>query len=405
MQFTTIQQLMEALGVSVYPKRWEGLYAQAVETWQRDENPLLHPEYYRQLQQSYGVLPDFLQIYQSAAGQVAKNPALALFFTLLCRAMEDRALIQEDIAQLELPQAPAGQPTLGYDMLTALVMLQSVPENYRELTRRGVPEADRDFALRAPEYNVTGGVLKGRPCLEHFGYYQKAYDCRMHRFGRLEYEFPKAFAGGHVFAHRDGQLAVLADGQRFHAGGQVLGSRGFTQEEGAFTAAYRETENAFIGHRYDENGCAGAVPVALEKDLWRKVLSPADSVVGIHIPGGYVHGPLTEQRVSDSLEQARQVLSECYPDYRYQAFFCHSWLVDPTLGRLLEGSNLHSFCRRFLPFGTQVSGGMSVWDYVFGVDRATPVPDLPENTSLQRRIKKWYLQGGMIRNMSGIILP
>lgn len=402
---TSLPELMQRLSVRRYPHRWEGFFAEAVECMQQDGNPLLHPEHYQYLQAQYGVLPDFLEIYQNAAAEVAKIPELALFFTLLCRALRDRDQIQKDISCLEMPQAPAGQLTLPYDMLTALSMLQSVPDNYAELIRRGVPEADRDFALRAPEFNVTGGVLKGRPCLEHFDYYQKAYDCRLHRFGRLEYEFPKFFDGAFVFGDARGNKVLLANGQTFHKSGQVLGTRGFSEPEGAFIAGILETDTAFAGFAFDTNGCAGSTTVTLPKTQWKLMLKPGDPVVGIHIPGGYVHGPLTEEKVSDSLQQAREVLQRCYSDYGWKAFFCHSWMIDPTVGDLLpEGSNLHSFNRRFAAFGAEPCSGESVYDYVFGAAKSVLPADLPANSTLQKQIKNWYVQGGIIRDMHGIIL-
>lgn len=401
---SSLEKLMARLGVTQYPTRWEKIYEEALETYQKDQNPLLHPEYYKKLHLQYGVLPDFLEIYQNAAVEVAKNKDLALFFTLLCRAMQDRSDILADIRQLEMPQAPAGQATLPYDMLTALVMLQSVPDNFKDLTRRGVPEADRDFALRAPEYCVTGGVLKGRPCLEHFDYYQRAYDCRLHRFGRLEYEFPRVVSGCYAFQNDAGEKILLADGQNFHRSGQVLGTRGFTEEEGAFTAFVEETDAAFIGYPFNKKGCGENHRVTLLKSQWRCLVKPGDPVVGIHIPSTYVHGPLTEERVEASQEQAKGVLLRCYPDYDWRAFFCHSWLVDPTVGDLVsEGSNLHSFNRRFVPFPGESCVGESVYDFVFGVDKNTPAESLPDKTTLQKQIKSWYLQGGIIRDMSGLI--
>jgi hypothetical protein len=46
---------------------------------------------------------------------------------------------------------------------------------------------------------------------------------------------------------------------------------------------------------------------------------------------------------------------------------------------------------------------MSVYDYVFGADHKLSVQELPAETSLQKKVKQLYLQGGIIRDTQGVI--
>ena len=107
----TIDTLMSRLGCAKFPERWRDIYSDAVSILEKDENPLLHPEYYDELHEKYQVFESTLEYYKKAAEGISKNEELSLFFCLLCRALRDRATIQRDIAEMEIPTAPEGEGT------------------------------------------------------------------------------------------------------------------------------------------------------------------------------------------------------------------------------------------------------------------------------------------------------
>ncbi|WP_306214848.1 acyltransferase domain-containing protein, partial [Actinoplanes sp. RD1] len=67
--------------------------------------------------------------------------------------------------------------------------------------------------------------------------------------------------------------------------------------------------------------------------------------VGLHIPEA---GPLTPAAIDASLDEGRAFFPRHFPQERYDAFACGSWLLDPQLREYLpEESNIIRFQRRF----------------------------------------------------------
>ena len=86
----------------------------------------------------------------------------------------------------------------------------------------------------------------------------------------------------------------------------------------------------------------------------------------------------------------------------YKAFYCGSWLLDHSLIDLLgRDANISKFSARFTTFGVK-SAGLSPLNFVFHLPKDTKIEELPENSRLQRILKKHYLDGKAIYDMHGI---
>jgi len=113
-------------------------------------------------------------------------------------------------------------------------------------------------------------------------------------------------------------------------------------------------------------------------------------VMGVHIPSDAV---LTDANVDESLKMAEEFFAKHYPDYADVEYSCYSWLMAPKLKELLdEDSNIVHFQNRF-HVHTEDREPLSVLEWVFKVKPDTAFADLPEKTSLQRKIKALLLQG------------
>ena len=123
----------------------------------------------------------------------------------------------------------------------------------------------------------------------------------------------------------------------------------------------------------------------------------SDIVIGIHIPSDVDFSP---SAIDDSLATARQFFSNHYPELSNAEYRCHSWLLDRQLKVMLnENSNILSFQNRFEIFDEgEVGTDFIEWLYN---TKSTDYAALPENTSLQRNMKKHILFGGIIRNAYG----
>lgn len=114
--------------------------------------------------------------------------------------------------------------------------------------------------------------------------------------------------------------------------------------------------------------------------------------VSIHIPSDAV---LEKQALTASYEDAKKFLKDYYPEYENAEFVCDSWLLAPGLKECLDsGSRILYFqgCFEVLHVKEDVNEFLE-WIYL---RTDLPYEELPENTSLQRRVKDYLLSGGKI---------
>lgn len=122
--------------------------------------------------------------------------------------------------------------------------------------------------------------------------------------------------------------------------------------------------------------------------------------INLHIPSDADFAP---QAVDNSIECARIFFAEYYPEIADKKYYCHSWLLDDKLKEMLsEKANIINFQKRFEIYDEgEVGTEFIAWLYN---TRTTDYNLLPENTSLQRNVKKYLLSGGKIRSSYGRLL-
>lgn len=125
-----------------------------------------------------------------------------------------------------------------------------------------------------------------------------------------------------------------------------------------------------------------------------------EKAIGVHIPSD---ADLSKQSVDDSLEMAKVFFRTYYPDYKYTRYTCDSWLLSPALKELLpETSNILSFGGRF-DIIEEDREAKDCMEWLFQVPADTDYEKLPEKTSLQKKAKKWLLDGGTIGVAYGVM--
>lgn len=121
-------------------------------------------------------------------------------------------------------------------------------------------------------------------------------------------------------------------------------------------------------------------------------------VLAVHIPAGE---PLRREELRVSLRNAVSFFAAFEPN-DYAAFCCHSWLLAKELPALLNpDSGILHFQSLFTVYDEDYSDPQAE-ERVFGQVHAN-VSDYPENTSLQRSLKRFLLQGGRIGMGYGVI--
>ncbi|MDT9694578.1 acyltransferase domain-containing protein [Streptomyces sp. P17] len=122
-------------------------------------------------------------------------------------------------------------------------------------------------------------------------------------------------------------------------------------------------------------------------------LDPDTPCLNLHIPD--FHGPLTPAACDRSLELAREFFARHFPEERYSAAMCHSWLLDPQLKRYLPAdSNLVRFQGRFrIGRADGEEADTEPVQFVFG-DPDLPVEGLPRRTAVERAVGDHLRAGG-----------
>lgn len=397
----TYADFLSSLDLEALPTRWEELFPSAVAEFDTCGCRLTESDWYERLHERYGMLDGLLEHYNAAAAAVKKNEALSLLLLLLAKAQEDRACIGAELKQFTFPKAKPGDDPLAFAMLGALAITAMADYCHDLLCARHIPQHHIDTVLRTPEVTVRKNLAKtGQPSCEPimFLWNQNLIDGKLFRLGRLEIHLLESFGGcARVFGNLQGETISLAEGITFHRSGYALGSLHFEDEDGSFEGTITETDTYYEGYPYRADGTASPKKIRLLKLEWQCVLSREDPVIKLHIPAG---GGLTEEAVEDSLRQGREFSATYFPDFRYKAFSCYSWLCDPQIIPFVGAdSNIGRFCRRFHPL-TVRSSGRSVFRFVFD-DEELPVEAIPENTRLSRALKQHYQSGKAVYDMRG----
>ena len=401
----SLDELTKALNIAKYPARWNELYDTVMDDYEKNGCIYATPEYYEALNAKYGMFPNFLDDFKNAAAEMSKNDLLCRAFALLCESMKDREKFASEYGDIDPPKTSDGSYRIEYEMLTGLAAVSLADYTYSLLKARNLPENQVLYAMRVFENMVKTYKMRndGRAGAMSFIWYQLAVDAKLYETTRLQIEVGARFTSkAIVFENENGETLALARDVVVHRSGYILGSAGFEDEDGSFEADIEETDEAYIGHAYRKYGLVSAEKVKLDKKIWKKLIEPGAPVVGLHIPPG---GGMTDELISRSFEETKELLAKYFPEFDYKAFVCGSWLMDDQLCDLLgEDKNISKFCARFDKIGRK-SAGRGVFSFVYLLPNTSSVDysALPENTSLERILKKHYLDGKAIYEMYGYI--
>ncbi len=401
----TISELMLATNCEKWPERWNEIYDHEMDYYEKFGCELADPTHYDKLEAKYDMFEELLDDYKLAASEIAKDDNFCRLLALVAACIRDRGNVKEDLKVFSPPKTPDGSLNIKYDMFSSLVMCEMVDYTYGILTARKLPREHVLYGMRCNNGMIRTFKARnnGAPGSMSWTWYQLSVDAKLFGIGRLQMEmFAKFTSKAVVFANADGENVALANEARFHRDGMSLGSRNYTDEEGAWDAFIEETDDAWTGYPYTESGFAKKEKITLKKSEWTKVLEPADPVVSVHIPPG---GGMTDELVSESFAQTKAFIDEYFPDFKYKGFICGSWLMDPQLVDLLgEKTNIAKFCKRFKPICVK-SAAQGIFSFVFLKYHTSNVniEELPEGTTLERKVKQHYLDGKAIYEMIGYI--
>ncbi|MCM1135222.1 MAG: acyltransferase domain-containing protein [Clostridium sp.] len=160
----------------------------------------------------------------------------------------------------------------------------------------------------------------------------------------------------------------------------------------------------FVGEHMESYGCYGFdrewwTPRQLSGLLYRigeleyEMTAEEDGKrVYLHIPSD---ARLTREEIEKSLKLAKQFFEEKFSEYASADILCESWLLSPTLKETLSsGSHILEF-QKYFEIKSSETEECEFMTWVFKRPDL-PLADLPENTSLQRKLKAYLLAGGKV---------
>ena len=354
------------------------------------------------LERDYGMLGEYYAPVLRCMEEISANEALRTYTDAVVSYLY--AVPLKEGAALSIA-IPSDEEIAPYYLLTVLCGV--IPRGIEEYRARGFSEAEihtllsndiRERVALAEDFSGEKGLPRGA-----FGWLLHYATARIFRAGIFNVT-PRPLASYEpaiLLRHRkSGVYALVLTRGEFHRTGRMLGSGANKDEEGAFSAEFCETEDAFFGRRIAKDG-SRALPEAYEypKREWECIAREGDGIVGIHIPRG---AALTLENIQKSYAEAWRLSRERYPEEDVRAIHCATWMLDPQLKELVgEDSKLAGFLDTFLKY--PVGGdGSAVYYFVFQT-RTESLCDLPERTSLQRKIKQLYLDGGCIYITGGFV--
>ena len=128
-------------------------------------------------------------------------------------------------------------------------------------------------------------------------------------------------------------------------------------------------------------------------------VSNDEKIISLHIPSD---ANLQKEAVAESIHDFFEFRKMFFPDWVDAKIYCESWMLSPALKELMdENSNILQFQNLFIEEKTDYNS-MAVLDWVFPGYHAVS-EELPENTSLQRKMKRHLLEGGKIGWTTGYV--
>ena len=131
------------------------------------------------------------------------------------------------------------------------------------------------------------------------------------------------------------------------------------------------------------------------------ITTPGAKVLSVHIPR--TGGPLLDEEAEESFKMSKVFFKKYFHDFDYKCYFCHSWLLDPTLRKLLKpDSNIVKFLDRFDVTETNESeSGLRI---IFGGDTTYEnVLEKTPQTGLQKSAYEYIKNGGKLLEGFGFI--
>lgn len=391
---TELRRIADIVGVGEYPQEMEVFY-EALEPGVA----AVDLDLIEKLQEEFNLFDEFYEQVKDVAVQLnADSVRSAWVRTAAAYAMAG------DEAQARKVPTPVSDGTPLMDYLPLYILIPQIPQSAAEYKGRGFTDAEMPKIMD----NYKAGIRitcqhTGRPGINplYYGWLSLFTKCRLfYTPDGLQFEVKKlppsalwlkSKKTGHI-------LPLLLKGKVHASGAQLVGSAGYEDEEGAFDVSFSEDDVKFHGYAVVDNVVETA-PRSFSKADWDCIARPGDDCLGMHIPR---KADISLGTVKEACAAARRIARERYPECNIGVIDCISWMLNPKLEEIMGSqSKLAGFMNCFVKYPNK-DPGTAVFGFVFP-KRYESYQTLPEDTSLRRKLKQLYIDGGCIHGYSGII--
>jgi hypothetical protein len=397
--FRDLNVLAGSLGLGGIPKSWHASWPNSLHACPQANPSFLEPGYVDRINTWLHLSKDAYSTLAKAVSRIAKRSDLRLLAWHCHRLMFEEA-IPEDFYSWPMPDAAMGELA---PVFYAVALLPEVPKLAAKHGKRGIPAEVTVNTLKDIDLWLCNYKEKhGRKGLVELGWFSNHFAEKLYRLGRLQYE-PQAF-GGRIKVFRrisDGALTVFSEGGiRFSPDGEVDGTNGVFNPN-AWESVFEQNKKTVRGNPIPGSGRASREVIEIAAEEWALVLSRGDAILNIHIPAD---GKMDYTLCLESFSKALEFFPMYRPDVQFKGFACHSWLLDPDLGRLLPAdSNIVRFQREFYLYPV-LGDDSQMFERVFG-GKPADLSGAPGETLLQRVIINHLAGGGRMRTGAGFMLP
>ncbi len=391
-----LKELLSGLGIENYPEIFDEIYKSSRSL----DYSFCDTAKIKTFNDRFDVFKEHTAAVLSAAAYIAENKAIATYCAVIAKYMKSIKSSTE-AAAIPFPSVDLGIAT---DMFGLFLLLSTIDEWTQRYEEHGFSYEEIKDMYKVLYISLSlSKIATGKD-----SYTSTYYDwtllytyCEIFDYGSFNFQFMKLKSHVIVLKNKNtGKHVVMMTEKDFHRDGRVLGTPGFEDTDGSFNAEFYETDDTFTGHTACDSLVSKELSV-FKKSEWECVLRQGDRVLSVHIPRST---DLSAEAISKSYDGAMKFACERFPEYNPKYLFCESWIIDAQLERLLgDKSRIVGFGRTFLRFPLESNCGRDGFSFVF-LGHNGPEDSLPENTTLRRKIKELYLNGGYTYASGGFVL-
>jgi len=392
---TELRLLVDRLGLGEYPEGLEAVY----EETKGSNAPACDLALINSLQETYDLFGEYYDLVKETAEQINADPDLNAYVRAAAKFHKEN----DRATACKLPVPTMGiSPVMNFLMLH--IMMPMIPESFKSLEKRGFVWDEMEDNRRAYKSGIS--IVKrqtGQPGINKTYFSWDNLYCRaqIYKVAGFWFEIKQLPAQALWLRNRETkQVVPLMKGTFFRDGSMQLGAKNYEDPEGSFETVFSEDAENFYGHGCVDN-IVSRESKAWSKTLWECVGRPGEYCLSLHIPR---NADVSTEGTLSACRVGLKIARERFPEYgKMNCVFCASWLLNPRLKQIQgEQSRITQFEECFVKYPNKDLSGSAVFSFVF-VRKPADRNDLEENTSLQRKLKKMYIEGDCIHTYSGAI--